>query len=167
MILAREPIPWPLQQTGTGLVHIHPLPIGVKDLKHHVLADRHGDAGVEEVARIDHHRLSAMLGLKGTQRGDQIVDRAVTLEQVHVFHPAKAPLQGGGKDDDGHFRPAPAQNAGHLRTELARAQMVIEHGDVDLVDQLLRFADGARSVGYVTVLAQDGGSKEQIFWIVV
>ncbi len=57
--------------------------------------------------------------------------------------------------------------AGHLGTELARAQMVVEDSDVDLVEQLLRFADGARSVGQVTVLAQDSGSKEQILWIVV
>ncbi len=61
----------------------------------------------------------------------------------------------------------PRSTAGYLRTELSRAQMVVEHGDIDLVEQLLRFADGARRVGEVTVLAQDGGSKEQILWIVI
>ena len=86
---------------------------------------------------------------------------------MHVFDPAEAPLQGGGKNDDGHLRPPPAQDAGHLRTELARAQVVVEHSDINLVEQLLRLADGARSVGQVTMLAQDGGSKEQILWIIV
>jgi hypothetical protein len=45
--------------------------------------------------------------------------------------------------------------------------MVVEHGDIDLVEQLLRFADGICGVRQITMLAQDSGSEEQILWIVV
>jgi hypothetical protein len=45
--------------------------------------------------------------------------------------------------------------------------MVVEHGDIDLIEQLFRFADGARGVREVTMLTKDSGSKEQILWIVI
>ena len=60
-----------------------------------------------------------------------------------------------------------AENGGYLGTELSSSQMVVQHSDIDLVEQLLRFVDGARGVRQVAMLAQDGGSKEQILWIVV
>jgi hypothetical protein len=45
--------------------------------------------------------------------------------------------------------------------------MVVEDGDIDLSEQLLRFANGARRVREVTMFAKDSGSKEQILWIIV
>jgi hypothetical protein len=45
--------------------------------------------------------------------------------------------------------------------------MVVEHSDIDLAEQFLGFLDGARGVRQITVLAQDGGSEEQILWIIV
>jgi hypothetical protein len=45
--------------------------------------------------------------------------------------------------------------------------MVVEHSDIDRIEQLFRFADGARGVREVTMLTKDGGSKEQILWIVI
>jgi hypothetical protein len=45
--------------------------------------------------------------------------------------------------------------------------MVVEDSDIDLVEQLFRFADRAGSVGQVTVLAQDGSAKQQVLWIIV
>ena len=108
-----------------------------------------------------------MFGFKRTQGGDQIVDRAVTFEQVHVFHPTEAPLQGGGKNNDRHFRPAPAKDTGHFRTELTCSQMVVEDSDIDFVEQLLRLGDGAGGIGQVTVLTQYGGAKQQVFRIII
>jgi len=53
------------------------------------------------------------------------------------------------------------------RERRGRPQMVVEHSNVDLVEQLFRFADSACRVSEITVLAQDGGSKEQVLWIIV
>jgi hypothetical protein len=86
---------------------------------------------------------------------------------VHILDPAKAPFQGRGKDNDRYFWPPVAEISGYIGTKLPRSQVVVEYSDIDLVEELLRFSNGARGVRQIPMLAQDGGSEEQILWIIV
>jgi hypothetical protein len=97
-----------------------PVAGGVEDLDQHVRADGERDAGVEEVARVDHDGRAAAAGLEGAQGGEQVVDRAVALEQMHVLDSAEAALERGGHDDDGDLGAALAQLGGDFGAELTR-----------------------------------------------
>ncbi len=166
-VFAAEPVARALQQARAGLVHVLPVAPGVQHFEHHVVAHRHVDARVEEVARIHHHRLARALGPERTQRRHQIVDRAVALEQVHVLGAAEAPLQGGRQDDDGHLRAGLPQLLRDFGTELARAQVVVQHRHVDRVQKGQRFFDGGGRFGLVAVLVQDGRAQQEVVDLVV
>src|SRR5438874_5335722 len=85
---------------GRGLVDVEPVAAGVEDLDKDIGADRHGNAGVEEIAGVDDYRGTTAAGLKGTEGPQKIFDGAVSLEEVHVLDTAEAALQRGGHDDD-------------------------------------------------------------------
>jgi hypothetical protein len=86
---------------------------------------------------------------------------------VHVLHPAEAPLERGRKDDDGHLRPPLAQLGGDVGAEAPDAEVVIEHGDIDAVQQLLRLLDRIGGLGDVAVLAKDGRAQEKVLRVIV
>ncbi len=115
-----------------------PVAFGIEDLEDDVVADGHVDAGVEEVAGVDDDGLAAALGFERAQGGDQVVDGTVALEQVHVLDAAEAALERGGEDDDGDLGAAAAQLGGDFGAELAGAEVVVEDGDVDVVEELGR-----------------------------
>ena len=91
----------------------------------------------------------------------------MALEQVHVLDAAEVAVERGGHDDDGDLGAAPAQIGGDFGAELAGAEVVVEDGDVDLVEELGGFFDGGGGNACVAVLAQDGGAEMQIGWFVV
>ena len=45
--------------------------------------------------------------------------------------------------------------------------MVVEHGDIDVVDFGLRFFDGCGGDDFISLLAQDGGAQQQVLFEVV
>ena len=61
---------------------------------------------------------------------------------MHVGDAAELALQCCRQDDDGHLRTLAAQRLGHVGAEFARAQMVVEHGDVNVVQLGFGFFDG-------------------------
>ena len=65
----------------------------VKDLYQHIRADRMGDPGVKKVSCVDDDRASPSLRFKRIQRLQQVVDRAMPLQQVHVLHATEKALQ--------------------------------------------------------------------------
>ena len=139
---ANEPVARLAEVFGGGVVAVDPVAGGVEDLDQNVGADGQRDAGVEEVARVHDDAGTAAAGLEGAKRGEQIVDGAVALEQVHVFHSAEVAFERGGHDDDGDVGAAAAQQGGDFGAELPGAEMVIEDRDVNLIEELGGLFDG-------------------------
>ena len=71
---AGEPVAGLAQVVGDRVVAVLPDAVIVEYLDEHVGADGHGDARVEEVARIDDDGRAASFGLKRAESGEQIVD---------------------------------------------------------------------------------------------
>jgi hypothetical protein len=91
----------------------------------------------------------------------------VALEEMHVFDAAEEAVEGSGEDDDGDVRTAAAEEGSDLGTELAGAEMVVEDGDVDGIEELGGFLDGGGGDTLVAVLAEDGGAEMQVGGLVV
>ena len=79
---------------------------------------------------------------------------------MHVLHAAEAPLERGREDDDGNFWTPFAQLRSYIRAEATGAEVIIEHRNVDAVQQLLCFLDRVGGFGDVAVLAQDGRAQQ-------
>jgi hypothetical protein len=166
-IAADEPVAGLLEVVGGGIVAVLPDAVFVEDLDEHVGTDGAGDAGVVEVARIDDDTGSAALGFEGAESVEEIFDRAVALEEMHVLDAAEVAVEGGGEDDDGNVRAAAAEEGGDLGTELAGAEVIVEDGDVDGVEELGGLLDGGGRDAFVAVLTEDGGAEVQIGGLVV
>lgn len=139
----------------------------VKDLDENVRADGHADAGVEEVASVDDDWSATAFGLQRTECGEEVFDGAVTLEKVHVFDTAEITIECGGDDDDGDMRATAAEVGGNIGTELAGSEVIVEDGDVDVVEELSGLFDGGRRNALIAVLTEDGGAEMEIGWFVV
>jgi hypothetical protein len=86
---------------------------------------------------------------------------------MHILDAAKVAIESGGEDNDGDVRAAAAEESGDLGAELAGAEMVVEDGDVDLVEELSGLFNGGGWDALVAVLAQDGGAEMKIVGFVV
>jgi hypothetical protein len=91
----------------------------------------------------------------------------VPLEEMHVFDTAKEAVERGGENDDGDMRATTAKERGHFGAELAGAEVIVEYGDVDIVEELGGFFDGRGGDALVAVLTQDGSAEMEIVWLVV
>ncbi len=91
----------------------------------------------------------------------------MALEQVHVFDAAEVAVERGGEDDDGDVRAAAAKESGDFGAELAGAEVVVEDGDVDVVEELGGLFDGGGGDALVAVLAEDGGAEMEVGRLVV
>ena len=152
---------------GGAVVAVLPDAVFVEDLDEDVGADGHGDAGVEEVAGVDDDGCAAAFGFEGAEGVEEVFDGAVALEQMHVFDAAEVAVERGGEDDDGDVGAAAAEESCDLGAELAGAEVVVEDGDVDVVEELGGFFDGGGGDALVAVLAQDGGAEMQIGGLVI
>jgi hypothetical protein len=91
----------------------------------------------------------------------------MALEEVHVFDAAEEAIEGGGEDDDGDVRAAAAKEGRNFGAELACAEVIVEDGDVYVVEELGGFFDGGGGDALVAVLAEDGGAEVKIGGFVV
>ena len=164
---AGEPVAGLTEIFGGGVVAVLPDALFVEDLHQHVGADGEGEAGVEEVARVDDDGSAAAFGPEGAERIQEVVDGAVALEQVHVFDAAEVAVEGSGEDDDGDVGAAAAKESGDLGAELAGSEVVVEDGDVDVVEELGGLFDGGGRDALVSVLAEDGGAEMEVIRLVV
>jgi hypothetical protein len=86
---------------------------------------------------------------------------------MHVFDTAEEAVEGGGEDDDRDVRATAAEECGDLGTELTSAEVVVEDGDVDVVEELGGLLDGGGGDALVAVLAEDGSAEVQVGGFVV
>ena len=86
---------------------------------------------------------------------------------MHVLDAAEVAVERGREDDDGDVRTAAAKKAGDFGAELARAKVVVEDGDVDVVEELGGLFDGGGGDALVAMLAQDGGAEVEVGGFVV
>ncbi len=56
---------------------------------------------------------------------------------------------------------------GDLGAEFSGAEMIVEHSDVDVVEHLFGFFNGARGLGEISILAQDGGAQQQAVDVII
>jgi hypothetical protein len=164
---AGEPVAGLTEVVGCGVVAVLPDAALIEDLDEDVGADGEGDAGVEEVARIDDDGSAAAFGSEGAESVEEIFDGAVAFEQVHVFDAAEVAVECGGEDDDGDVGTAAAEKRGDLGAELTCAEVIVEDGDVDVVEEVGGFFDGGGGDALVAMLSQDGGAEMQIARFVV
>jgi hypothetical protein len=164
---ARKPVAGLAEILGCSVIAVEPNTMVVEDLDKDVGADGEGDARVEEVACIHDDRGPEPLGLERTESGKEIVDGTVPLEQVHILGPAEVTLQGCRQDDDWNLGAVTTKVRGDLGAEPTRAKVVIEHGNVDMVEGLGGFLDCGGGNATITVLAQNSGSEVQIRRLVI
>jgi hypothetical protein len=164
---ADEPVARLTEVFGGSVVAVLPDAVFVEDLDEDVGADGEGEAGVEEVAGVDDDGSAAAFGSEGAEGVEEIFDGAVAFEQMHVFYAAEESIERGGKDDDGDVRTAAAQEGGDLGAELTVAEVIVEDGDVDVVEEFGGFFDGGGGNALVAVLAKDGGAENEVVGFVV
>ena len=159
---AGEPVSGLAEIGGCSVVAVKPDAMVIKDLYKDVGAYRERDAGVEEVSSIDDDRSAATFGLQGTERGEEVFDGAVALEEVHVLDAAEVTVERGGEDDDGDVGAATPEVGCNLGAELTGSQVIVEDSDVDVVEEFGRLFDGGGGDALVTMLAEDGGAEMQV-----
>ena len=91
----------------------------------------------------------------------------MAFEEVHVFDATEEAVERGGEDDDGNVRASAAEKGRDFGAELAGAEVVVEDGDVDVVEELGGFFNGGGGHALVSVLAQDRCAQMQIGGFVV
>jgi hypothetical protein len=91
----------------------------------------------------------------------------VTLEEVHVFDATEEAVECGREDDDWDVGAAAAEEGGDLCSELAGAEVIVEYGDVDVVEEFGCLLDGGGGNALVAMLAKDGGAQVQVGGFVV
>jgi hypothetical protein len=164
---ADEPVARLTEVFGGSVVAVLPDAVFVEDLDEDVGADGERETGVEEVAGIDDDGSATTLGSERAEGVEEIFDGAVAFEQMHVFYAAEESIERGGKDDDGDVGTAAAQEGGDLGAELTVAEVIVEDGDVDVVEEFGGFFDGGGGNALVAVLAKDGGAENEVVGFVV
>jgi hypothetical protein len=86
---------------------------------------------------------------------------------VHVLGAAEVTVKSGGQDDDGNLWAAATEVAGDLGAETAGPEVIVKHGDINVVEGFGGFLDGRGRNTAVPVLAKDRGTKVQIGRFVV
>jgi hypothetical protein len=86
---------------------------------------------------------------------------------VHVFDAAEITVKGGGEDDDGDVGAAAAQDCGDFSAKLTGAEVIVEDGYVDVVEEFGGFFDGGGGDALVSVLAKNGGAEMKVGRFVV
>jgi hypothetical protein len=164
---ADEPVAGMAEVFGGSVVAVLPDAVFVEDLYEDVGADGEREAGVEEVAGVDDDGSAAAFGSEGAEGIEEIFDGAVAFEQMHVFDAAEEAVERGGEDDDGNVRTAATQESSYLGAELTMAEVIVEDGDVDVVEKFGRLFDGRSGDTLIAVLAKDGGAENEIVGLVV
>jgi hypothetical protein len=164
---ADEPVARLAEVLGGSIVAVLPDAVFVEDLDEDIRADGEGEARVEEVAGVDDDGSAAAFGAEGAEGVEEVVDVAVAFEEVHVFDPAEVAIERGREDDDGDVGAAAAEESGDFGAELAGAEVVVEDGDVDAVEEFSGFFDGGGGDALVAVLAQDRGAEMKVGGLVV
>src|SRR6202012_392874 len=80
---------------------------------------------------------------------------------------AEETVERGGEDDDGDVGAAAAEKRGDFGAELACAEMIVEDGDVDVIEVLDGLVDGGSGNTLIPMLAEDGGAEMEIAGLVV
>src|SRR5579871_544260 len=161
-VLPLEPVFLLLVQPRKVLVGVEPVPIAVENLQHYVVAHGHGYARVEEVPCIHHHRLAPALGLERMEGRQQVIDRAVAFQQVHVFNPAELPFECGRENDNGNLRALVPKRLRDFRAEFPRAQMVVENGYIDVFQVNFSFFDRSAGDCFITLPAKDSRAEDEV-----
>ena len=91
----------------------------------------------------------------------------MAFEEVHVLDAAEVAVEGCGEDDDGDVRAAAAEERGDLGPELAGTEVVVEDGDVDVVEELGGLFNAGRGDALIAALAEDGGAEVEVDGLVV
>jgi hypothetical protein len=164
---ADEPVARLTEIFGGSVVAVLPDAVFVEDLDEDVGAYGEREAGVEEVAGIDDDGSAAAFGSERAKGIEEVFDGAVAFEEVHVFDAAEEAVERGGEDDDGDVGAAAAEEGGDLGTELAVTEVIVEDGDVDVVEELGGFFDGRGRNALVAVLAKNGGTENEVVGFVV
>jgi hypothetical protein len=164
---ADEPVARLAEVFGGGIVAVLPDAVLIEDLDENIGADGTGEARVEEVARVDDNWGATAFRAEGAEGVEEIFDGAVAFEEVHVFDAAEEAIERGGEDDDGNVGAAAAEQRGYFGAELACAEVIVEDGDVDFIEELGSFFDGGGGDALVAVLAEDGGAKMKVGGLVV
>jgi len=164
---AGEPVAGLPEVVGGGVIAVEPDAALVEDLDQNVGTDGEGDARVEEVARVDDDGRAAVFGFEGAKGGEEVFDGAVAFQKVHVLGSAKEAVECGGKNNDGYVRPAAAQETGHFGAELSCSEVVVENGDIDIVEEFGCLLDRGRGNAVVTMLAENGGTEEQVIGLII
>jgi hypothetical protein len=86
---------------------------------------------------------------------------------MHVFDTTEETVQRGREDDDGYVRAAAAEQSGDLCAKLAVAEVIVEDGDVDVIEELGSLFDGGGGNALVAMLTKDGGAENQVVGLVV
>jgi hypothetical protein len=91
----------------------------------------------------------------------------VAFEEVHVLDAAEVLVEGGGEDDDGDVWAAAAEKGGDLGAELACAEVVVEDGYVDVVEEFGCLFDAGCRDTLIAALTEDGGAQVEIDGLVI
>jgi hypothetical protein len=59
------------------------------------------------------------------------------------------------------------QTARDIGAKFSSAQVVVQHGNVDLIQQPLGLFNRAGRFGHISVFAQDGGAQQEIVRVVI
>src|SRR5512147_2821850 len=86
---------------------------------------------------------------------------------MHVSDAPEATLECGRHDDDRNFRTALAERVSDFSAELSCAEMVVEHGDVDVMQLGYGFVDRTGGGYFVSVAAQDSSAEQKMVFEVV
>ncbi len=91
----------------------------------------------------------------------------MALQQMHIFHATEVPVQRRRKNNDRNMRASATKKSGDLSAKLASSEVVVEHGDVDFIEELRGLLDRGGRDTLIAVLAQNGRAKMQISRLVV
>jgi hypothetical protein len=86
---------------------------------------------------------------------------------MHIFDTAEEPIEGGRENNDRDVGAAAAKERGDFCPKLACAEVVIQYGDVDLIEEFGRLFDSCGGNTLVAVLAKDGRAEMEVTGLVV
>jgi hypothetical protein len=86
---------------------------------------------------------------------------------MHVFNAAEEAVEGGGEDDDGNVGAPASKQSGDFGSELTCAEVVVENGDVDVVEELGCFLDCGGRDALISMLPKNGGTEMQVAGLIV
>src|ERR1700722_5076292 len=86
---------------------------------------------------------------------------------MHVFDASEITVECGREDDDGDVGAGAAEIGRDFSAELTGSEVVVEDGDVYVVEELGRFFDGGGRDALVAMLPKDGCAEMQVGWFVI